>query len=291
MHWLWPRTLGVMQKTQNMNIIEIIKKRKSCRTFNNIILKSADKRDLESYINENKKLIDNEVIDIGIFEKYDASKKMKLNYGAIQGHNTYLLGTSKSTIDSRVNYGYLLEKVVLKATEIGISTCWIGYFDNTYFNEIIIEQGFEIPSIVILGYSNGKQTNLDKFSRFAVNASVRFGWEKLFLNYNSKMPLMPDSVKSYTDSLEMVRLGPSSGNTQPWRIFFDDTTNEFHFFKKRIKKRYEEKGLHDIDMGIALSHFELTSLNNNLSGNWIKHAKENVNSIADLQYIITWKCK
>jgi hypothetical protein len=30
----------------------------------------------------------------------------------------------------------------------------------------------------------------------------------------------------------MVRLALSSGNTQPWRVFFDDTTNEFHFFKK-----------------------------------------------------------
>jgi hypothetical protein len=274
-----------------MNIIEIIKKRKSCRTFNNIVLKPDDRRVLESYINENKKLIDDAIIDIGIVEKIDASKKMKLNYGGIQGHNTYLLGTSKSSADSRINYGYLVEKVVLKATEMGISTCWIGYFDNTYFDEINIEKGFEIPSIVILGYSNGKQTNWDRFSRFAVNASQRLGWEKLFFNYTSKMPLIPESIKHYVDSLEMVRLGPSSGNTQPWRIYYDATTNEFHFYKKPVKKRYEESGLHDIDMGIAMAHFELTSLYKNLSGSWFKHSNENVNSIADLQYIITWKCK
>ena len=51
------------------------------------------------------------------------------------------------------------------------------------------------------------------------------------------------------------------------------------------------RGLHDIDIGIALSHFELTSLNNNLSGFWLKHTKENVNSFDDLQYIMTWKCE
>jgi hypothetical protein len=274
-----------------MDIIEIIKKRKSCRTFNNGLLKPADKKELEKYIHENKKLIDDEVIDISIFEKIDASKKLKLNYGAIKGHNTYLLGISKSTTESRVNYGYLLEKVLLKATEIGISTCWIGYFDPTYFEEVIIDNEFEIPSLVILGYSDGKQTNLDKLSRFTVNASKRLSWDKLFFNYNSNLPLMPGSIKSYSDSLEMVRLGPSSGNTQPWRIYLDDMTNEFHFFKKPIKKSYEEKGIHDIDMGIALSHFELTSLHSGLSGSWIKHAKEEVNSIADLQYIMTWKCK
>jgi hypothetical protein len=89
----------------------------------------------------------------------------------------------------------------------------------------------------------------------------------------------------------MVRLAPSSRNTQLWRVFFDNEANEFHFFKKIISKRYESRGLHDIDMGISLSHFELTSLQNGLSGSWLKQKKENVNLIDDLQYIMTWKCE
>jgi hypothetical protein len=113
----------------------------------------------------------------------------------------------------------------------------------------------------------------------------------LFFNYKLKTPLTPEYVKKYSDSLEMVRLAPSSGNTQPWRVFFDETLNEFHFYKKSISKRYELRGLHDIDMGIAMSHFELTSLQNELSGIWIKHTKENFNLIDDLQYIMTWKCE
>jgi hypothetical protein len=89
----------------------------------------------------------------------------------------------------------------------------------------------------------------------------------------------------------MLRLAPSTGNTQPWRVYFDETLNEFHFFKKVINKRYELSGVHDIDMGIALCHFELTSLQSGLSGSWINHSKENVNSIDDLQYIMTWNCE
>lgn len=274
-----------------MNSIETIKKRKSCRTFNHIALKLADKKDLESYISENRKFIGDEIINLSIIEKNSENKEMKLDYGMIKGHNTYILGASKSSVDSRVNFGYIMEKVVLKATEIGISTCWVGYFDNTYFNEIVIENGFEIPSIVIVGYSKDRRTNLDKLLRFTLNSSRRHDWNKLFYNYKSKAPLMPYSLQKYSDSIEMVRLAPSSGNTQPWRIFFDDTINEFHFFKKPINKSYEEKGLHDIDLGIALSHFELTSLNNGLSGDWIKHTKENINSIDNLQYIISWKCR
>jgi nitroreductase len=272
-----------------MNILETIQKRKSCRTFNPVFLSPADKKILEYYISKNENLIGEEVLKLSIIEKKEDDKKMKLNYGTIQGHNTYLLGTSKSSVDSRVNYGYLMEKVVLKATETGISTCWIGYFDHTYFNEIITDNGFEIPGIVILGYSKERQTNSEKFTRFAVNASKRLEWEKLFFNYRSGTPLKPDLVKEYYDSLEMVRLAPSSGNTQPWKIFFDDAIKEFHFFKKPVNERYEKIGLHDIDLGIALSHFELTSFYNNLSGSWMKYPKEEIISNNDMQYIITWK--
>jgi Putative TM nitroreductase len=272
-----------------MDIIETIKKRKSSRTFNQIALKPADKQDLENFIIENNKGLENEVVNFRIIEKNNTDKKMKLDLGMIKGHNSYILGTSKSTVASRVNYGYLMEKVVLKATEMNLSTCWVGYFDYTYFNEISIEDGFDIPSIVIVGYSEEKQTYQDKYIRFTINASKRHSWEKSFFIYKLKTPLTPEYVKKYSDSLEMVRLAPSSGNTQPWRVFFDETLNEFHFYKKSMSKRYELRGLHDIDMGIALSHFELTSLQNGLSGNWLKHTKENVDSIHDLQYIMTWK--
>lgn len=273
-----------------MNIIETIKRRISTRTFNQVALKPTDKKDLESFIIENSKGLGNEVINFRIIEKNDGDKQMKLDYGMIKGHNAYILGTSKSTVASRVNYGYLMEKVVLKATEMNMATCWVGYFDYSYFNEVSIEDGFDIPGIVIVGYSEGRETYIGKTFRFALNASKRCSWDKLFFNYKLKTPLNPKYVKKYSDSLEMVRLAPSSGNTQPWRVFFDDTTNEFHFFKKSISKRYELRGLHDIDMGIALSHFELTSLQNGLSGSWHKHTKENVSTIDDLQYIMTWKC-
>lgn len=144
-------------------------------------------------------------------------------------------------------------------------------------------------SLQLLSVAKLIKPYLDKFVRFTISASKRQSRDKLFFNYKLKTPLNPEQVRNYSDSLEMVRLAPSSGNTQPWRVFFDESANEFHFFKKSISKRYELRGLHDIDMGIALSHFELTSLQNGLSGIWLKHSNENVNSIDDLQYIRTWK--
>jgi nitroreductase len=238
-----------------MNIIDIIKARKSSRTYNGKMLTPADKKILEDSLGENNSLSGNASCDLRIIEKVNPVKKMELNYGTIRGHNTYLLGVSEKEPRARVNYGYMMEKVVLEATGIGISTCWIGYFDETFFNEISLDNKHEIPGLVILGYSGEKQTLLEKFTRFSVGASKRKGLEELLFNYDTGSSLKMILAREYSDPLDMVRLAPSSGNTQPWRIYYDIDRSAFHFFKKPVSSRYEEKGLHDIDMGIALSHF------------------------------------
>jgi nitroreductase len=274
-----------------MNLIEVIKKRKSCRTFNQDILNASDKKTLEDFILKNNKSIGNENINLIIVEKENNDKKMKLDYGMIKGHGNYILGKSKSSALSRLNYGYLMEKVVLKATEMNLSTCWVGYFDSEYFQELKVENEYEIPSIVIIGNPKEKGSLQDKFLRMTVKASKRSNWDQLFFNYKFQTPLQADMVIKYADSLEMVRLAPSAGNTQPWRVFFDDTVNEFHFYKKPISKSYEIKGLHDVDLGIALCHFELMSLENGLHGIWIDRKNENIAPAENLQYMMSWKCE
>ncbi len=274
-----------------MSILDTIKNRTSCRTFKPVLLSPADKRFLEAFIRENDTGLDNERIPLAIIEKNAGEKPMKLDYGIIKGHSAYVMGAAKASATSRVNYGYLMEKVVLKATEMSLATCWVGYFDPEYFNgEIKIQNGYEIPSIVVIGYPTAAPSLLDTVVRFSAKSTKRQAWGALFFNYHSKAALSPESVKKYSDSLEMVRLAPSSGNTQPWRVFFDDTVNEFHFYKKPVSRRYEAKGLHEIDMGIAMSHFELVSIYNGLSGGWIRLEKERVKAIDDFHYIMTWKC-
>ena len=274
-----------------MSILDTIKNRTSCRTFKPFPLSSADRHSLEAFIRENDTGLDNERIPFTIIEKKAREKPMKLDYGIIKGHCTYVMGASKDSVTSRVNYGYLMEKVVLKATEMSLATCWVGYFDPDYFNaDIKIENGYEIPSIVVIGYPTAAPSLLDKVVRFSAKSAKRQAWGALFFSYHSKATLSPESVKKYSDSLEMVRLAPPSGNTQPWRVFLDDAVNEFHFYKKPVSRRYEAKGLHEIDMGIAMSHFELASMYNGLSGGWIKHAEESVKAMDDFRYIATWKC-
>src|SRR3974390_3552021 len=109
-----------------MSILDTIKNRTSCRTFKPVPLSPGDRGSLEAFIRENDSGLDNERISFGIIEKKAGEKPMKLDYGIIRGHSTYVMGASKASVASRVNYGYLMEKVVLKATEMSLATCWVG---------------------------------------------------------------------------------------------------------------------------------------------------------------------
>lgn len=286
-----------MSLTENIKITETIKRRKSCRTFNQERLTQTDKNALDQFIRLNNKGLNDQTLNLFILEKGAGEKKMKLAYGAVSGHNTYMLGKIKSDPISRLNYGYLMEKIVLKATELGVATCWIGYFDHDYFNDLVTEDGYVVPGLVVTGYAAEKATISEKFIRFTANASQRLPWNLLFFDYLTKAPLSstlthsgPQLIKEYAESLEMVRLSPSSSNTQPWRIYFQEQANEFHFFKKPKNLIYEKMGMHELDLGIAMAHFELTSLSNGLTGKWIDHSKEDIDNISNLQYIISWKC-
>src|SRR3989339_2254104 len=242
-----------------MNINHTIIARKSCRTYNQEYLKQSDKKALEEFIEQNKRVVTGDKINLTILEKGTEEKKMKLAYGAIKGNKTYLLGATKDDPIARLNYGYLMEKVVLRATELGISSCWVGYFDHDYFSDIVLDKGSVIPGLVIIGYAAEKKTIPEKFMRYAVGASQRMPWEKLFFNYHTQVPVNRSQIDSnrdstlhkYSESLEMLRLAPSASNTQPWRIFFDKKNDSFHFFKKPKNRIYESMGMHELDMGIA----------------------------------------
>lgn len=273
-----------------MEIINSIERRKSCRTFTSENLTVSDREMLEKFIKSNNKGIDDKTIDFTLFEKGDLSIQMKIPYGLIRGNKTYIFGKIPQTKTDRINYGYMLEKIVLKATEQNIGTCWVAMFDREYFNEIQIESDFSVPCIIIIGYADEKVPIKEKLIRKAIKADKRKPWESLFFNYETEKPLYAKDIISYAESLSMTRLAPSSGNTQPWRIFYSSVTNEFHFFKKVTNQNYESKGVHDIDMGIAMSHFELVSKENELKGSW-QNLESIIKPIDELQYIITWKCE
>lgn len=73
-------------------------------------------------------------------------------------------------------------------------------FDVSVTFRILDAKGQELSGPVVLG------------------ADTRFPFETLSFRNTFQEPLFPESAGRFRDALEMVRLAPSAGNKQPWRI-------------------------------------------------------------------------
>ena len=110
--------------------------------------------------------------------------------------------------------------------------------------------------------------------------------DMLFFHGDFHTPLTPETAGDLAPCLEMVRLGPSAVNHQPWRLVKVD--NALHFYLKR-SKGYSSEGRPDmqmVDMGIALCHFELMAKEKNISGHITR--KEPVIDKGELIYVFSW---
>ena len=159
---------------------------------------------------------------------------------------------------------------------------------KAFFNEIELTDDEIIPAIVILGYAAERRPWKEKLIRTAVRASARKPWKSIFFKSDFKNPLSAEIAGKYAEVLEMTRLAPSAGNAQPWRVIKERDTNDFHFYKEVVNQRYDKKGLHDVDMGICLSHFELSALQMGLKGRWHKKDPGMHSASKDLEYKISW---
>ena len=110
----------------------------------------------------------------------------------------------------------------------------------------------------------------------------------MFFVENIHQPLTQEEAGLYAEPLEMLRLAPSSGNTQPWRIVKEQNKNVFHFYKKPVRIKYEIRGLHDLDLGICLAHFELTAIQSQLNGVWKRQESQQPILENELVYMISW---
>jgi nitroreductase len=264
----------------------------SRRSIRNYILKKVDNKtvhELDEFIKTQNTGPFGETIDFRIIEvELKDNKQMKLNYGMIKNNRNYILGVTDNNKVSRISYGFLMEMIVLKATELGLGTCWIGVFDPEYFSYLNIPDGKVIPSLVIFGYEDKGFSLVDKITRYAVKATKRKDKEELFFSGDFSTKLTGNEAGDYDFPLEMLRLAPSAGNTQPWRILKEKHNNNFHFFKKPVSESYEAKGLHDVDLGICSSHFQLAAESKGLKGKWQIIEELPLNIPPEISYSHSW---
>jgi hypothetical protein len=260
-------------------ITEIIEKRFSCRTYLEEPIAVEKQLLLRAYM---EKL---QLGPLGTALRFDllaAEEKDRTalrglgTYGAIKGASGFIVGTMCPGVRNLEDFGYRLEQIVLYTSDLGLGTCWLGgnFTRSSFAKKIAASSEERIPAVISTGSFVDEAKARQASLRQMVGADSRLPWEDLFFDGKFGAILTQEKAGAYTVPLEMLRLGPSASNKQPWRVIL--TGSSFHFYLQRTKGyppgvfkallRLED--LQRVDLGIAMSHFELTASELGLKGHW-----------------------
>ena len=271
-----------------------MKKRFSCRTYKYGPIKEDDQQKLRDFLLVNVRgpfgsRVRFELIDLA-GKEIDEIKTLG-TYGIIKGARIFIVGAVVKGNRAMEDYGYCMEKNILVATNLGLGTCWLGgTFNRSASASRINKRDDEVvPAITPIGYPNEKKSIKDFAIRFIAKSNSRKGWEELFFHGDTSTPLLRSIAGTYELPLECVRIGPSASNRQPWRIIKEKDNDVFHFYISRTPgyaERYPDVSLQDVDMGIAMCHFEVTLQEMNQKGSW--QNMQFAPPPRGLEYIVSW---
>lgn len=283
----------------NLNIQNIIKERYSVRIYRPEAIAEETQSALTSYL---------ETLHSGPFgsrlrfslvaasEQDRASLRGLGTYGTIKNAAGFIIGAVQQSERDHEDYGYAMEQAILHATALGLGTCWLGgsFTQSSFAGKIGKRNDEIIPAVTAAGYAAADSRTRDR-GRKAAHADTRLPWEKLFFASDFNTPLSPADAGAYAEALEMLRIGPSASNKQPWRVIKDG--NRWHFYCQRTPgygkgvwyfTLLRIADLQRVDIGIAMCHFELTARQHGLGGAWMNEDPALPPVDEKTLYIATW---
>ena len=212
------------------NIEKIIRERHSVRNY------------LDKDIEEEKILVLNEMInkfntanslniqlitdDKAVFDKFI------LSYGRLKNAKNYIALIGKNSDELEEKVGYYGEKLVLKAQELGLNTCWVA---GTYKKNAVkakIEKDEKLICVIAIGYGAVTGTNHKSKSYNDVSTTT-------------------DAPDWYKKGVEYALLAPTAVNQQKFKFEYLGDYN--------VKASAPKGHMTKVDLGIVKCHFELAS--------------------------------
>ncbi|MBN1348809.1 hypothetical protein JXJ21_05320 [candidate division KSB1 bacterium] len=251
--------------------LSVIPLRKSVRRYSDKAVEKATIDQLVAFSRETPSLGNEQIKHDFIFaQNRDWIEQLlhsyMLSYGKLIAAPCLLLPFYDDHTDVEYEFGFQVEHIVLKATELELGTCWINVdsdqikkvlheatSDEYEFKDIFVtpfNKQFEINltnkqihNAILIGYPSTKRMDrvINNAIRMECKANARKPVESIIVNSKNK-PLSSVLQKI----LEHAILAPSSRNRQPWRIRLTD-------------KGFDVGGFdgHRIDLGIFIAHLKI----------------------------------
>lgn len=211
-----------------MNLTEAMKVRHSVRQYKNKPLETkvisalqAEIADCNKESGLNIQLVTNEP---KAFDGFMA------HYGKFSGVTNYiaLIGKKDSELDEKC--GYFGERLVLKAQQLGLNTCWVAMTYSKIKTAFSLDKGEKLCLVIALGY--GQTQGIPHKSK-AISEVARVDKE------------MPDWFNS---GVEAALLAPTAMNQQKFLFSFDGD---------KVSAKAGIGFYAKVDLGIVKYHFEV----------------------------------
>ncbi len=285
-----------------MKINKVIKERRSVREYKG---KKVDKHLIEDIIAavENKKgLQENIGVSFKFIENggeaYEKLDGIVGYFGKVIKAPHYIYIASDAKEGYLENAGYIGESLVLKATDLGLGTCWmeINEKESDVKKILGIEDDREAIGLLAIGYAKreNKVAGLFDTKGKSISPLTEFGYPNIEVKYADEPVSSRISIKDIAylkewgrkasakeledrgmaDLFYYMRLAPSWGNRQPWKFIID---GEKIILAVEKDDKVNEK-VARIEAGIAMLYFELMSHEQGIPGRWqLKKLEEKYN--------------
>ena len=259
-------------------VSDVIRQRFSCRSYLETAIEEKQRRSLADFLAANDSGPFGTPARFELVSAMEGDRKALRGlgtYGFIKGATGFIIGAVEDGPQDMEDFGYAMERSILFATDLGLGTCWLGgsFTKSTFARRISASDAEDVPAVCSIGYMADGLRNTTMRQR--LGADGRLAWGNMFFDGGFDVPISPEAAGALAAPLEMVRLGPSASNKQPWRIV--KAGEAWHFYLRRTKgyrnlwvaRLLNIADLQRVDMGIAMSHFELTANELGLKGAWI----------------------
>lgn len=213
-----------------MDILDIMKERHSVRSYLDKKIEGETRAKLVECIEECNK--ESGLNIQGCFDEPKAFDSFLAHYGKFNNVNNYIAIVGKKSKDIQEKIGYYGEKIVLKAQELGLNTCWVAMTYSKGKSQCKIESDEKLHLVIAIGYgaTEGVAHKSKKIEELAT--------------FQGEMP------EWFKRGMEAATLAPTAMNQQKFMFYLNGNK-----VKLKDKMAFYSK----IDLGIVKYHFEVAA--------------------------------
>lgn len=262
---------------------EMIKQRRSIRTFDGRPLSEEDRKYLADYVHEPLANPFHVPVEFRLLD----AKEHQLSSPVIVEGNTYIAAKVKRAANCEIAYGCSFEKFCLYALSRGIGTVMLA----ASLSRAAFEKAMEVmpdevmPTATPVGYPASKKSIREGLMRKGLKADDRKPFDSIFFDKTFDRGLKKEDAGIFADALEAARWAPSAGNQQPWRAVADG--KKVHFYEAKTMKENSLGDVQKVDVGIALAHFDMVLEEEGITGSFV-FADPKIPAPENTQYIVTF---